>query len=226
MLQRNLTKIQFFNAMVNFLIYYYKRTLSGDLSLVMEIIYSFSDSSITDQAAWPDWNNAVKKVLQKQTIEKPVDETMERRLTKLQAFNAMVKFLDEYYKKTTSDFMGGLISSLYFTVDGGTADPAFWSEWDDAIKKVLQKQNSEKYVDEVLGISVTKSQAFKTMVQFFKDYYERGPEPGIMIFFDYLHLLPDDNSGNFIIREKWKTCVDSTLKKKPGVREYLILGRD
>jgi len=191
MLQRSLTKIQFFNAMVDFLTTYYKRTLSGDLSLVMEIIYSFSDSSITDQAAWTDWNNAVKKALQKQAIEKPVDdETVERRLTELQAFNVMVKFLDEYYEETTSDFMGELVTSLYFTVDGGTADPAFWSEWGYAVKKVLQEQTSEKYVDEVLGISVTESQAFKAMVQFFKDYYERGPEPGVMTFFlDSLSLL-------------------------------------
>ncbi len=40
MLQRSLTKVQFFNAMVDFLTAYYKRTLSGDLSLIMEIIYS------------------------------------------------------------------------------------------------------------------------------------------------------------------------------------------
>jgi len=221
---RTYTKLQAFNAMVDFFIDYYKRTLSGDLCILMEIIYSLSESS-TDQAAWTDWNNVAKKALQKQAIEKPIDETMEKKLTELQAFNAMVKFLEEYYKETASDFMGGLISSLFFLPDGGTADPAFWSEWDDAVKNILQEQNSEKYEDEFLGISVTELQAFRAMVQFFKDYYERGPEPGITIFFDYLHLLPDDNSGSFTIKEKWKTCVDSSLKEKPGIRRYLILCR-
>jgi len=215
------TKLQAFNAMVDFFIDYYKRTLSGDLRVLMEVIYSLSDTSV-DQAAWTDWNNAAKKALQKRAIEKPEDETMERRLTELQAFNTMTKFLDEYYEVTAFDFMGGLISSFFFLPDGGTADPAFWIEWDDAVKKVLQEQTSEKYVDEVLGISVTELQAFKTMVQFFKDYYERGPESGITIFFNYLYLLPDNSSGSSAIREKWKTCVDSAIKEKPGVREYLF----
>ncbi len=222
---RTYTKLQAFNAMVDFFIDYYKRTLSGNLRILMEVIYSLSENS-TDQAAWSDWNNAEKKALQKQAIEKPLDETMERRLTELQAFNAMVKFLDEYYEETTSDFMGGLVTSLYFTADGGTADPAFWIEWGDAVKKILQKQTSEKHVDEVLGISVTESQAFKAMVQFFKDYYERGPEPDITIFFDYLRLLPDNNSSSPTIRKKWKQYVDAVLKEKPGTRKYLFLGRE
>jgi len=215
------TKLQAFNAMVNFFINYYKRTLSGDLRILMEAIYSLSKSTI-NPILQSNWNNAAKRALQKRAIEKPLDETMERRLTELQAFNTMTKFLDEYYEATASDFMGGLISSLFFLPDGGTADPAFWSEWDDAIKNVLQEQICKKYVDEVLGISVTESQAFKAMVQFFKDYYKRGPEPGIMTFFDYLHLLPDDNSGSSTIKEKWKTCVDNSLKEKPGIREYLF----
>jgi len=188
--------------MVNFFIDYYKRTLSGDLRILIEAVYSLSKNK-TDPTLQSDWNNAATKALQKQAIEKPLDETIERRLTKLQAFNAMVKLAEGYYKETASDFMGGLLGSLLFLSDGVTADPAFWSEWDDAINKVLQNQNSEKYVDEVLGISVTESQAFKAMVQFFKDYYKRGPELGIVIFFDYLHLLSEE---------------------KPGTREYLTLG--
>jgi len=205
---RAYTKLQAFNAMVNFFIDYYKRTLSGDLRILIEATYSLSKST-TNSVLQLNWNNAVKKALQKQAVEKPLDEAIERRLTELQAFNAMVKFLDKYYKKTASDFVDLIYTSLSFTADGGTADPAFWIEWGDAVKKILQKQTNKKYVDEVLGISVTESQAFKAMVQFFKDYYKRGPELGIVIFFDYLHLLSE-------------TCVDSALKEKPGTREYLF----
>jgi len=220
---RTYTKFQAFNAMVDFFIDYYKRTLSGDLRILMEIIYSLSESS-TDQAAWTDWNKAAKKALQKQAIKKPEDEAMERRLTELQAFNTMTKFLDEYYEATVSDFMGGLITSLYFTADGGTADPAFWIDWNRAVKKILYEQNSKKYIDEILGISVTEQQAFKAMVQLFRNYFEPNPDdPNSIMFVDYLHLLPDGNSSNFTIREKWKICVDDVLKEKPGIREYRIL---
>ena len=222
---RTYTKFQAFNAMVDFFIDYYKRTLSGDLRILMEVICFLSDSS-ADQAVWTDWNNAAKKALQKQTIKKPLDATMEKRLTELQAFNAMVKFLEEYYKKTSSDFMGGLLGGLLFTVDGGTADPAFWEDWGIAIKKILQKQNNQKHIDEILGMSVTKLQAFDAMAQFFRNYFEPNPDsPDAIMFFDYLHLLSDDNgSDSPTIRKKWKTRVDSALKKKPGTRKYLILG--
>jgi len=224
--KRTYTKIQSFNAMVDFLIHYYKRTLSGDLNELSNIVCSFPENP-TDQASWDDWNNAAKKALQKQTIEKSIDETIERKLTKLQAFNAMVKFLEGYYKKTSSDFMGGVLGCISFTVDGSIVDAAFWEDWGIAIKKVLHEQNSQKRIDEILGISVTESQAFKAMVQLFRNYFEPDPDdPDAIMFFDYLHLLPDGNgSGCLTIKEQWKRCVDSALKEKPGIRKYRILCR-
>jgi len=221
--KRTYTKIQSFNAMVNFLIHYYQRTLSGDLSKLSDIICSFPENPI-DQAAWIDWNNGVKKTLQKQDTEKPIDETMEKRLTELQAYNAMIKFLDKYYEETSADFVDLIRGAMSFLPDGDTILCTYWIDWDIAVKKILQEQNSEKHEDKILGIFVTESQAFRAMVKFLKDYYKRGPEPDVMIFFDYLHLLPDDSSSSLTIREKWKTCVDDSLKEKPGEREYLILG--
>jgi len=222
--KREYTKTQSFNAMVDFLIHYYKRTLSGDLMELIDIICSFPKNP-TDQAVWSDWNNAAKKALQKQDIEKPINETMERELTELQSFNAMVKFLEEYYKETGSDFMGGVLGCLSFMPDGRVVDVAFWEDWGIAIKKVLHEQNSEKQIDEILGISITESQTFRVMVQLFRDYFKPDPDdPASVMFFDYLHLLADDKgSTNFTIKEQWKRCVDNVLKEKPGIRKYRII---
>jgi len=135
----------------------------------------------------------------------------------------MVKFLEKYYKETDSDFMGALLGGLLFLPDGKPFDPAFWEDWKIAIQKVLHKQTSEKQINKILGVSVTESQAFKSMIQFFRDYYERGPDPDVMIFFDYLHILSDDKgSTNPTIREKWKQCANEALKEKPGIRDYRI----
>ncbi len=223
---RTYTKLQAFNAMVDFFINYYKRTLSEDLRMLMEVIYSLSESS-ANRAAWDDWNNGVKKALQKQDTEKPIDETMERRLTELQAYNAMIKFLDEYYEETSADFVDLIRGAMSFLSDGDTVHCTYWIDWGIAIKKVLQKQNSEKYENnEILGISVTESQAFEAMVQLFRNYFEPDPDdPDAIMFFDYLHVLPDGNSDSPTIRKKWKTCVDSALKEKPGMRKYRIFCR-
>ena len=78
--KRTYTKIQSFNAMVDFLTHYYQRTLSGDLNKLSDVICSFPENP-TDQVAWTDWNNAAERALQKQTIKKFVDEAMDKALS-------------------------------------------------------------------------------------------------------------------------------------------------
>lgn len=59
-------------------------------------------------------------------------------LSKLQAFEAMRKFLEGYYARTSSDDVGSLLSDMLFLDDGGTADPAAWQDWLDAIEDALK----------------------------------------------------------------------------------------
>ncbi len=215
------TKLQAFNAMVDFFIAYYKRTTSGDLRTLMEVICSLSENS-ADQASWNEWNNAVRKTLQTQSHE-PIDKFVKKRLTKLQAFNAMVNFLEIYYRETGSDFMGALLGTLLFLPDGKPVSHAFWEDWEIAIQKILKKQINGRQVDKILGVSIRELQAFDAMIQFFRDYYERDPDPDVIKFFGYLHLLPDNSSSNHTIKEKWKQCVDEALKESPGIRKYRII---
>jgi len=214
------TKPQAFNAMVGFFIDYYKRTLSGDLCLLIEAIYSLSKNT-TNPILQSNWNSAAKKALQEKTVEKALGKTMERRLTELQAFNAITEFLEEYYKKTSSDLIILLLGDMLFWPDGDTIDPAAWVEWDDAVKKVLQKQTCQKPIDETMGIILTEQQSFQAMVQFFKNYYELTSNLEAVTFLDSLHLLPDNGSSH-IVREKWKISVNNALKEKPGIRRYRI----
>ena len=52
-----------------------------------------------------------------------------------EAFLAMFAFLDDYYQRTGSDDVGGLLGSLSLLPDGGTADPATWQDWLKAVQK-------------------------------------------------------------------------------------------
>ena len=51
------------------------------------------------------------------------------------AFNAMVEFLDQYYRRGGSDEIGLMLGSLALRPDGGTADPAAWDDWMEAYAK-------------------------------------------------------------------------------------------
>lgn len=62
---------------------------------------------------------------------------MEDKLTISQAFDAMSKFLEGYYERTSSDDIGSLLGDMRILKDGGTADPASWDDWLESVRDVL-----------------------------------------------------------------------------------------
>jgi hypothetical protein len=65
--------------------------------------------------------------------------SMNELITKIQAFNAMRKFLEMYYKRTLSDDVGSLLGDLNMITQGETADPAAWDDWNQALENVLKE---------------------------------------------------------------------------------------
>jgi hypothetical protein len=63
---------------------------------------------------------------------------MNKKLTELQAFNAMRKFLEGYYDRTHSDDLGVLLGELQLFPEGGTFDPAAWYDWIESVEEVLK----------------------------------------------------------------------------------------
>ncbi|HEX2977743.1 MAG TPA: hypothetical protein VHO47_01345 [Candidatus Babeliales bacterium] len=64
---------------------------------------------------------------------------MQNKLTSLQAFNAMRKFLELYYTQTSSDEVGSLLGDLQILKDGKTADPAAWNDWIGCVEEILKR---------------------------------------------------------------------------------------
>ena len=61
---------------------------------------------------------------------------MNDHLSSLEAFKSMVCFLEKYFEQTSSDDVGSLLGELQLLKDGGTADPAAWSDWLDCVKRI------------------------------------------------------------------------------------------
>lgn len=51
------------------------------------------------------------------------------------AYLAMFDFLEQRYQSTRSDDIGALLGSMSLLNDGGTADPALWSDWLTSVRK-------------------------------------------------------------------------------------------
>lgn len=62
-MNHNLTIIDAFSAMRNYLEAYYERTSSDDIACILSDTQFFSEGETADPAAWQDWINAVSKTL-------------------------------------------------------------------------------------------------------------------------------------------------------------------
>lgn len=66
-------------------------------------------------------------------------------MTEKEAYDAMVRFLDQVYERTKSDELGGLLGSMTPLEDGDPADPALKNDWNEAVKAVLESNRQEQH---------------------------------------------------------------------------------
>jgi hypothetical protein len=65
---------------------------------------------------------------------------MEDSLSILEAYKAMVLFIEDYYFRFGQDSLGSVLGDMQLQPNGTTADPAAWFDWLDAVKKVLEER--------------------------------------------------------------------------------------
>ena len=58
-------------------------------------------------------------------------------MTDKQAYAAMFYFLEQLYKRTKSDDLGGFLGGMSMLQNGSTADPAVLHDWDKAVEFAL-----------------------------------------------------------------------------------------
>jgi hypothetical protein len=67
---------------------------------------------------------------------------MDKQLTLLEAYKAMIQFIkDYYYRKGKPDELGILLSDISLLNDNTPMDPAMWQDWLDAIDKTIYRNN-------------------------------------------------------------------------------------
>ena len=60
-------------------------------------------------------------------------------LTVKEAFESMVKYLETYYERTSSDDVGSLLGDMMLLEDGSTADPSAWNDWIKCVQMIKQE---------------------------------------------------------------------------------------
>lgn len=135
-MKKDLTRLEAFNAMTNFLDLYYHATNSDNIAVLLSGMQIHPDGKTWDPAAWEDWMESVDEVLK--------DKNMEKELTMIEALQAMIKFLWIYYKNTSyPDDVGLLIDDLHLKSDGSTVNPGYWPKWNQCVQEALEESLAE-----------------------------------------------------------------------------------
>ncbi len=116
--------------------------------------------------------------------------------TSIQSFYAVQFFLEDYFKITSSDSLGALLSCMQFLNDGDTADPVLWIDW-----------------CEIVGDKpITSMQAFEAMNVFLRMYFQAISSSNVKNMLNNISFVIDDKPGKEKIWQKWVACVDKALE--------------
>ena len=90
------------------------------------------------------------------------EKAVNKKISQLLSFKAMVVFLESYQKEKKLDRIKGLLSELLLFPDGGTFDPATWDVWTQTMNMITLKKEQELMI----------LQGFYAMRIFLSTYYE------------------------------------------------------
>ena len=128
----SLTQLRSYNVMFKLLDKCYKERKLDDLSWLLSGMCFIVDSSTADQAIWEDWIDAIhdKKIL-----------------TKQEAFDGMISFLEIYYDLTTSVELKVLIDEMYLAKDCDDINVPIVKQWNLYLKEaLLEPEGSREYL--------------------------------------------------------------------------------
>jgi len=130
-MENKLTQIQAFKVMLTFLDEYYDKTLSDDIGALLSGLALLEDDRPVDSAVWHDWAKAIN------------NKNIENNLTSLQAFEAMINFLEDYCKRGSSHDVLILLDMLKKSLIKSAPNQPIWNNWLKCVDKILQDKEKK-----------------------------------------------------------------------------------
>lgn len=75
-----------------------------------------------------------------------MSKTTKQMLSIEEAYRAMFCFLQEYYSRTESEEIGGMLGGLAIASDGKAMDEGMWQDWNEAVATALIDPQSARQV--------------------------------------------------------------------------------
>ena len=140
-----------------------------------------------------------------------------KKLTSLQAFNAVGRLLQIYFDKKPSSDLATILGSMSFLRNKKTADDAMWEIWTECLDKIFITKRLRNYNH------LTVLQAFLGMGEFLEEYFgTTDVEPIINFLEQNAKLATEHKKIDVTLWRNWLQCVDEVFSVKDS-RMYLRL---
>lgn len=143
------------------------------------------------------------------------------KLTKLQAYNAMVKLFQIYYDLDPSGDLGIIIGCMSFLQDKKTVDTARWEIWGECLDSMLQHKNLRNYNH------LTAWQAFLVVGLYLEEYFGTVDLARDIEFLEAnIRLAADHKIIDTTLWKNWLQCVDEVLAVKDSRTYFRLLPKN
>jgi hypothetical protein len=146
---------------------------------------------------------------------------MNKKLTKLQGFNAITKLFQIYYDLDPSGDIGGILGSMAFLRDRRTTDESILEFWTECLDVILKHKNLRDYNH------LTPLQVFLAAGDFLEGFYGITDISWEIKFIQQnVRLARDKKLVDPTLWKNWLQCVDEVLAVKDSRTYFRLRRRD
>ena len=208
--EKMLTVEDAYDAMVDYLEKIYRKTNLDYVGSLLGGMAILEDGKPADSGILGDWNKAINKILNQNHNIRKHFELCGKKLSLLQAYSAMINFLEIY----NYDEIVILLRGMRLTSDGKTIDPNVWESWIESVDKILSKNPKIRPLFLLLNSkALTIDDAYDTTVDYLNAYYNRSKANDIKTLLKNMKRLENGELTNLAIQYDWNKAVEIILKQ-------------
>lgn len=139
---------------------------------------------------------------------------MQKKLTKLQSFNAVGRLLQRYFDRKPSEDLANILSNMSFLKNKHMIDSIMWEIWLKSLSQVIKIQTYKK---------VTIEQAFLAMGLYLQGFLGTHNVDEDIAFLQYnIRNYSKNKLVDSVLWSEWKKSVDEVLSVKDS-RAYFYI---
>ena len=146
---------------------------------------------------------------------------MQKKLTKLQAFNAVGRLLQMYFDHKPSGDLATILSNMSFLNNNEMIDNIMWDIWINSLDRIFRHKNLRNYK------KITLREAFLAMGVYLEDFFGFDDLDEDIIFLEQqIRIFREKKTIDPVLWKRWLQCVDEVLSVKDSRAYFYLLPKN